>query len=235
MASFTDTATEKTTLISPVSLYAEWKGGKEGGGFFQYYDKDLGEKQAITFDQFIVLKTWYNVQWFVESLGTGVWSNEVDSLNEDLIVSYRGKDKSTKILTRGKYADIKNDLKGYGLSLHRVVHILADNNIVGIALKGSSSYELNSILSGVKKEDGTWTTPADWRKNKIKFNGAEQRKKGAVTYFVPIFVEGDPIGFDEMEEAKTSASIVDAYFEARRTEQKGSKPSVEDDTNDLPF
>lgn len=106
----TDFATKstftKTNLISPISYHIEWNGGKDGGGYFHYYDKENQTNEKFDLKDFIVLKTGYCVRGFVESINTGVWSNEISDLkNEDLIVQSRNG-----VLLRGRYDDIKEKM-----------------------------------------------------------------------------------------------------------------------------
>lgn len=233
MATFNSEATyKKTDLVSPVKFYAEWKGGKDGGWRFVYFDKETGQKDVeINLSNFVILKTGYNIRGYVEKYNTGAWSNEIDGFDEDLIVQTKAG-----VLARGKYKDIKDKLNSFGLNLHRVLTVLHEGELIGIVMKGAASYEINNIINASRKEDGTWTDAVDWKKYKINFEKSDERKKGAVTYFVPLFVKWDEITTDERKEAMFQASLVEAYFDARKGEQKNLRetPEIEEDA-ELPF
>jgi hypothetical protein len=95
-------------LVNPAQKFIEFKGDT---GQFQYFDKSLGEKgENVVLKQpffFIVLDELSTISGYSDKLGSGFYSNEVHSLNDEIL-----KVKSFKggFSTTGKYKDIKDGI-----------------------------------------------------------------------------------------------------------------------------
>lgn len=173
---------------NPATRFFQWGGGE---GKINYYDKEKEEQITVPFPfTFLVLDELNGVTGFSEKDRSGIWSNDVrDMRKEELIV--RSK---SGILARGLYANIKAEIVSKGGKYTKQIYI---------AYKDESG----ELVIGHFKASGAaltaWielTKKLDVYKAAVVISGAKKAKKGATTYYVPVF-EGQNVGKSTEEAA----------------------------------
>lgn len=228
MATFNRNDSASESIKSPITKFLEWKWAKDGG-YFSFYNKEEGANESFDLDEeFIVLRTGWSVKWYNERV-KWIYSNEIERIGSEIIEVKGGNET----LAKGLWKDIKDQVLALGAKLQRVITVLYKGEVIGIAVKGSALYELNTLLSTMSIT-----------KNKIEFKGADLRKKGAVEYQVPLFEIGSSITKDDAFVAQPFADKVSEYYNSKikKHETSISEDDIDveekfgtDDNEDLPF
>jgi len=203
------------SVPSPVKKYISFSGKS---GAFTYWDKETGKEIEINLPvKFTVLDELSTIVGWDDASGSKIYSNEVHSVQkQQLIVRSKGGVKA-----EGLYADIKRRFMVIGAKYSKSVYILMDNEICNINMKGAV------LKAWIDKEgeSNTWAVLE-----------SETRKKGSVTYKVPVFTkETDSI--DNIEKARelyTSTLLPYLRRDVIETSQEKSA-TVDDFADDLPF
>lgn len=226
------------TIENPVSKFITFKGDK---GILQYYKKsetegEKGENVEIKMPcLFVVLDELSTIKGFNDETESGIYSNEVHSLGkEELNVRTFKGGKSIK----GKYSDIKGDIKQLGGKFTKSVYAL-------LVTKESTEI-VNFQLSGA-----AFSAWMDCKINKQKFVigivGTTDEKKGAIKYKKPVFkaFNMDKRVYDAAIAAdNTLQKYLEQYknkaveeVEAVEVAQEEKTPDLPNDTGleDLPF
>lgn len=179
----------KPQLKNPADRFMQWRGGAEAfkdkdgktdyeGGRITYYDKEAKEEYEVALPLFFtVLDELHTITGFSEKDHSGFWSNEVSDLKDTLIVRTK-----SGIVAKGKYADIKDKIKGLGAKYAKSVYI---------AFKDESG----ELVIGNIKFTGSSLTP--WIEFQKEFDVSvcavkisevpKLEKKGTNRYFSPVF------------------------------------------------
>lgn len=200
----------------------EWDGANGG---LRHYDKNakenikLGEKFTfILLDQLGVIKGWNDAS------DSGIFSNEVkDTRQEPFIVkAFKGG-----VLAQGIYANIKDRITAVGGHFTTNLYVAFREgdkplSIGSIQFKGAA---LREWMEFSKKNR------ADLYKKAIAIGGSTQGKKGAITYYTPIFSvkEVTPETNDQATELDMALQTFLKAYLARPTTERAEPPPAEEE------
>lgn len=221
---------DNLTVKSPVAKYIEWRSDDKG---FRYYDKAKKDQVSIKLPiSFVALDDFIGISGGeMDDIGKfhPVTSGIVAHLNKTLVVN---KDGNT--IATGKWADIKEKVKAEGGRYTVYTYAIFESELVCFKLAGAA------LAAWFEKGEG----------DGIVVIKAEQKKKGAITYYAPIFETKDLTDkeikkleasdevkrFDEYAEAKKAQKFRDEKEEEESKEEK-PQPNLNehDDSDDDPF
>lgn len=147
--------TEVSNVQHISTRWIEYSGDE---GVFQYYDKEKKEKVVIGSKiQFIYLDSTFCIAGYSKKASSGVYSNEVMSLDDVLNVRFF---KDQNLSFSGKWSDVREQAASYGIKLHKNLYIAYKNDdgilsIGVIQLKGSAFAAWSDFISelgGLSKE-----------------------------------------------------------------------------------
>lgn len=161
------------TPTNPAKRFFKWSGSK---GKLVYYDKEKQVEVEVSLPfEFLVLDQLATITGYNEQDQSNYWSNEVRSVaKEELTVRTA---KGTKEI--GLYKDL-TDVRSKGAKYAKSVYI---------SYKDGDGFQLGNLkASGAALT--AWIELSNKHQvenGKIVLTGAEEAKKGATTYFVPLF------------------------------------------------
>lgn len=164
------------TTTNPAKRFFRWSGSK---GKLAYYDKEKQEEVEVRFPfTFLVLDQLATMTGYNEQDQSNYWSNEVRSVaKEELTVR-----TSKGVKQIGLYADL-TDVRSKGAKYAKSVYIAyydGDELVLGnLKASGAALTAWIELSNRTNVENG-----------KVTLTGAEEAKKGATTYFVPVFESG---------------------------------------------
>lgn len=221
------TNNNNNTSSSPVSKYLKFS-GKSGTFSFWNGERmvDYDAKQA--FFTFSLLETKSKIVGWDESSESSIYSNEVGRLDlEEFTVK---ASKGSGNIAKGLYSDIKEELSSAKAKFATVIYAgTTDGEILHVTLTASALGAWMDFKNSNKSE--IWT-------HYIVYMGSEERKKGAVTFKVPVFAIGEKIDSEGDIIANELSRKVDAYFgvgETAENESLSIPVSTVDMDDDLPF
>ena len=175
---------------NPAKKFLEWKSEEQ---CFMFYNKETEQNEKVELPlNMVIIEHYHTVKGWDDKNESSIYSNEVFAIGTDplTVKSFGSKKANTQGRTIGKglYKDIKNEVKAEGAHYSRSIYAVTSNlELINISLKGSGvqSYSdfVNNVLNGDHNFDKQW----------VKITGAEERKKGKVTYSVPVFEKGQEI------------------------------------------
>lgn len=188
---------KKTNKINPIQYFYDWKSDKESKKWiFKRRNKETEQEEEHTPKQFILLSQVSCIKWRDEKSGSGIYSNEIISTkNEDLVVRAF---KSDKPLFEGKYD--KDTIAGLGGVFNKGAIVLEDSIIAEYYFKWSALFQRNEDIAKI-----------DTEVYKVKLDKVIEKKKWAVTYYVPTRVAWDKITEDERAEALQAVEFLVDY------------------------
>lgn len=165
------------TQTTPVHRYMTWAGG---AGELQYYDKEAKERIKIPLPfTFMVLDELTSIGGFSDADKSGIWSNEVRSTKDQLIVK-----TSSGTIAKGDYTSLKDHLKAQGAKYARSVYVayqepkgedfewvIGNIKFVGAGLGAWFEFTRSTIVTNIA----------------TRLTGSTMDKKGATTFHVPTF------------------------------------------------
>lgn len=166
------------TAKNPSKRYLQWSGGEKGGGNLNWYDKEEGKNNVMKLPfTFLVLDELNTITGFSESDHSGLWANEIRDIQNDILTV---KSKSG-VKARGTYDKIKDEVKAKGGKYAKSVYIAFKDETGELVIGNFKIYgaALTAWIEFNKK--------FDVYKCAVILSGATQAKKGATTYFVPVF------------------------------------------------
>ncbi len=192
------TNNNNNTSNSPVSKYLKFSGKS---GTFSFWNGESNTDVAPNL-KFSLLETKSKIVGWDESSQSRIYSNEVGRLDlEELTVR---TSKGSGNIAKGLYSDIKGDLATSDAKFATVIYAgTTDGEILHVTLTASALGAWMDFKNSNKSE--IWT-------HYIVFTGFEERKKGAVTYKVPVFAIGEKIDSEGSKVADELSRKVDAYF-----------------------
>lgn len=207
-------------LENPCKKFIEFKGDT---GIFQYYDKDKGENfQLQTPFYFIVLDELSSIRGYNKFLKTGLYSNEIRSIKND-VLNVRSFKGGLQII--GKYSDIKDRCFNEGGKFSKSVYALlitAENEyeLVNFQFHGAS-------FSGVgeKSQSGWMNKKFNVEKMGVKVAKTEMGAIGKTKFSAPIFqpipIQGKHQKFWDIaiEEDKKLQKYLNAYLDKKVEEE----------------
>jgi len=162
---------------NPAVRWFEWSGSK---GLVRYYDKE--NKANVTAAEpftFMLLDQLGKVGGWHDSSDSGIYSNEVKDIRQELLVvkSFKGG-----VLAEGLYKDIKDRVNAQGG--HYVANLYIAFKLDGALKIGSLRFKgaaLSAWMEFVK------ANRSEVYKNAIQITGFTEGKKGSVVFRVPTF------------------------------------------------
>jgi hypothetical protein len=186
----------KTVSSNPATKFLEWD---SNSGSFKYYDKQEGVNKFVkTPFKFVVLKELHTVKGWNDKSESGIYSNEVVSLNDKLDVkSFKGGP-----IISGLYRDIKDQLQG-GVYNKSIYVMLGDGSIANISMKGAVVATWGDFTKKSKAR-----LSDEW----VAVLKHEDMKKGSVKYTIPVFEYKSTMTDAEGEMADKAYDIMKEYL-----------------------
>lgn len=183
--------------ISPINMYFDWKSDKEAKiGTFKGWNKELEVEVKVIPEEFILLETTSCVKGWDSNNNCGIFSNEIRSVrNEELIIkSFKGWE-----IYKGLYD--KEKVKTLDCKFNKGIIVQEWDLINEYYLAWGALLAFN--------EQTQWL---DYQNYKIKFDWVEEKKKGAVVYYIPKWTLWSKITDKEREVAMNSVELLNEYF-----------------------
>ena len=193
------------TNVNPAQMFLEWSSANQ---CFTYYDKEAQERKNVKLPfTFLFLAERTTVRGFDANDETGIYSNEVQYLNEELEVkNFKGKQ-----IAKGLWKDISAEVDRAGGRFAKSIYVMTKKgNLININLSGGS---VGEWFEFTKKSKSRLTD--EW----VTVESAEERKKGATRYFVPVFKYNVSLTDAEAKQADEAYEIFEA-FETEPTPRK---------------
>ena len=171
----------ETKSKNPAVKFLEWSSNYR---CFTYYDKEKEETVQVELPlKFVILEHYHTVKGWNDKSGSRIFSNEVLFLGtEELKVkSFKGGE-----IADGLYKEIKSKVSGAGGHYARSIYaVTTDLELVNISLKGSAVAKYSDFIQefGDNNFDKSWVVVKE----------AQDMKKGAVSYTVPVFEKAQDI------------------------------------------
>jgi len=164
-----------TATTSPAKLYLKWKGIT---GVLYYYNKESDKEVEIERPfKFVVLDELHSVSGFSEQDNSGIYSNEVRVIGEELHIMTRAGE-----LLRGPYTQIKDSIKAkggkYTKSIYLATEIDGETIIANLKLSGAAG---GAWMDFTRENKGYTDTEVTIEEKAL------EGKKGATVFQMPIF------------------------------------------------
>ena len=187
---------------------------KKGG--FSYWDKEKQENVELKLPlSFIVLDELMSVGGWDGASNSGIWSNQLHfSAEAELTVKSKGG-----VIVKGFYADIKPRIAEIGGKYVQNVYAFMDGEIVRFSFSGASS--------------GAWFNK-ETKSAGLGVKETEERKKGSVTYKVPVFTE-KTFSDEEMRSATEADQDLQEYFKGFNAKEEAEAETRNATPEDLDF
>lgn len=198
----------QTESKNPAEKFLTWSSQNK---CLVYYDKEEKENKLVKLPfTFLYLADRTTVKGYDANDNTGIYSNEVKYLSEPLTV----KNFAGKTLAEGEWNEISTKVDRSGGKFAKSIYAMTKKGtLINICLYGGALGEWFEFTKKSKKR-----LPDEW----VTVEGFEERKKGATTYYVPIFKYNKSL-------SDTEGSLADkAYdlFEEYETEPKPRKAEI---------
>ena len=203
----------------PCTRWIEWDGSN---GEFRYYDKEqkknvsLGDSLTfILLDQVATIKGWHDAS------GSGIFSNEVRDIKQDVLVVKAFKGGSLAV---GPYQQIRDRVIAQGghFTANLYAAIKSDDGlaIASVQFKGAA---LNSWVEFSKKNR------SELYKKAIRCKGFEEGKKGKIVFRTPVFHLSDvspETDAKALDCDRVLQEFLKGYFARPRSEQVEQTPAT---------
>lgn len=205
---------------NPATKFLQWKSNDK---CFAYYDKNKGENVLINLPfKFQFLEHFHTVKGWNDASGSGIYSNEVKFISKEelKVKSFKGGN-----IAEGLYSEIRGKIRDAGGKYFRSVYVInEEGEIINLQFKGAVVSAYSDFMNEHEnKVEGNWIT----------INKAEDKKKGATKYSVPIFEVGKSFTKDEMsladEKYKDIVNYFDKYSKSVEVEEPETETVEEDD------
>lgn len=184
-----------TTSTNPSTRWFEWSGST---GQLKYWDKDKNENVFVDLPfTFLVLDQLSTITGWSDDAQSGIWSNEVRDLRID---DFTVRTKAG-ILAKGAYSTIKG-LNGARYTKSIYIAYYDDKKKLQIGNLKATGACLSAWIEFCRGKDVY--------KGAVVLSGAEKAKKGATTYFTPVFEVKDKVS----EETDAAAKELDVTLQA---------------------
>jgi hypothetical protein len=228
---------------NPALKFYEWKEDKANPDTYHwsYYNKENDERKSVkaTDMTFIVLDEFIGVSGYSESDNGFYYSNEVRQGGE-LEVKVRDK-----VVGKGKWADVKNDLPDAKFS--KVLYVLTkfggEAEIARLRLAGSSLSPWFLLTTGMDQDKKKVAEPVNPQDNiAISVVSVGDAKKGKVTFQYPIFGT-KAISKETAAESDDAFDVVQDFIKDRdgagqpvqEAKEAQTSGSAVDENDDIPF
>lgn len=209
-----------TESTNPCTKFIQWKSNEK---HFSYFDKSKSENVALPMPfKFLFLEHYHTVKGWHGASDKGIYANEVFMLSKEPLTV---KTFGGLTIAEGLYKDIKNEVNVAGGVYHRSVYVmLEDGEIANLQLKGA-------VVGGLKKEQAISKRDVEGysdfynANNKlmdnqwIVINSAEDAKKGATKYSIPVFEMGEAISPTDNDNADECVSKLVAHMKVYKDKE----------------
>lgn len=208
---------------NPAVRFLEWKSEKK---CFDFYDRDSEKRVDVKLPfRFLVLKEMHTVKGWHDASESAIYSNEVKFIGSDEVNvrSFKGGN-----IAKGLYKDVRNKIQDAGGYYVKSIYLMTESNeIWNIQLKGSAVSEWSEFT---KKSRSRLFD--EW----VIVESADERKKGAVNYTVPVFKYNTSLSSDEGVKADEVYNTLDlymkSYLDSKEIEEK--EPFSDVPKNEVP-
>lgn len=200
----------ESTNSNPAEKFLEWSSQNK---CLKYYDKEAEENKLIKLPfTFLYLAERTTVRGFDDKDQTGIYSNEVKYLTEELEVkNFKGKE-----IAKGIWKDISAEVDRAGGRFAKSIYCMTKKGtLINLNLNGGSIGEWFEFTKKSKRR-----LPDEW----VTITDVEERKKGATTYYVPVFKYNKSLNDEEAKLADEAYQI----FEDFETEPSPRKKEADD-------
>lgn len=230
---------------SPERYRFEWDSDSKQ---FRYYDVENPKKEG-TYDikerklpfKFVILQKLYRVQGFNQTLGKGIFSDEIVDFDQELTVRYNKGGEVAK----GVWKDIKETVISKGGKMNIVViALLSNGEVAKITMKAKAFFNIGEYIKKASEEV--------LYDHFCIVNKFTSEVNGNTKYTVPVFEVGDKISEELSETADSKYDLeVQPYIATKSNpaavtdqqptpDQNGStpnsgQPEPEGAPDDLPF
>jgi hypothetical protein len=201
------------TNTNPSEVNIEWAGDRDDG-FFYYYNKDESRKIQLNALRFVALGERVGITGYSQDMKTGLYSNEVQSTDNQILTVKYFKDGKSHELLQGKYKDIKEQARAKGGKFTAFVYAMIldcdeiqTGTIVKILMSGACTSPWIQLKKDGKAEDA------------VKVVGYSDEANGGIKFRAPKF-EADTLDETEDSESEEAYKKVVEYF-------KGAPSTVE--------
>lgn len=206
----------KSVSSNPAQKFLEWDSNSAS---FKYYDKEAGANKFVkTPFKFVVLKELHTIKGWHGGSESGIYSNEINNMNEQLTVkSFKGGHIAT-----GLYRDIKDKLQGG--NYHKSLYVmLGDGSVANISMKGAVVAKWGDFTQKCKNR-----LPDEW----VAVTGHTDEKNGAVKYTTPKFEWKSTLTEEEGDMADKAYDVIKDYlagYFSKQAEEDARHTEVETD------
>jgi hypothetical protein len=231
------------TYEKPAQKYLEWASEK---GQFKYYDKAKGENVLIDLPKFLVLSQFHTVKGWNDPSQSGIYSNEVKIISEEVMEVKAFKGGS---IAKGLYKEIKEKIHAAGGHYVKSIYIMIEGGEVwNLQLKGAVVQEWGESFNKCQNRFAD-----EW----VTIEKVDKRKKGRVEYTVPVFKFSGVISENDVINADNAYDLLAERLKIRDDERLPADPMdlkgkqignieqnfieeaisemLEDEESDLPF
>jgi hypothetical protein len=201
---------------NPATKFLQWKSNDK---VFAYWDKVKSENVQIKLPfKFQFLEHFHTVKGWNDASESGIYSNEVKFISKEplKVRAFKGGD-----IAEGLYSDIRPKIRDAGGKYFRSVYVISeDGEIINLQFKGAVVSAYSDFMNEHEnKIEGSW----------IEINKAEDKKKGATKYSVPIFEVGKQFTQSEMDLADEKYKDIVNYFDKYTSKQEDVEEDEIDD------
>jgi len=201
---------------NPAKKFYKWVGEHKK---FSYYIKETKENVLVDLPfRFVTLgRPLFCVKGFNEKLNIGLYSNEVRSVKDEMIVRYF--DKNQPIIAKGIWADVKEKADVVGGKYHLSIYgyDLENHEIINIDVKGNGIGEWGELF---KKCSSRLADEI------VIVKGFKDGKKGSVKYTYPTFELERSVSDDELDEVIDALDVLKKY-QLDYFKNKGAEPVID--------
>ena len=210
---------------NPAKKYYKWESDNK---VFSYYDKEKEENILVKLPfKFVTLgRPLITVKGFDQKIEKWMYSNEVQSVNDELIVKYF--DKNLDEIARGKWNDIKEKVDSKGGKYHLSIYgyDLETKEIINISIKGL----------GV----GEWfTLQKDWGQRLadeiVCVKSYKDGLKGKTKFTYPSFTLERSISDDELDLVLDSLTELKNYLKEYLENKGQNLKEIEEEPTEEPI
>jgi hypothetical protein len=196
----------------PAEKYLEWASEQ---GKFKYYDKAKGENVFIDLPRFLVLAQYHTVKGWNDASQSAIWSNEVKiiSTEEMEVKAFKGG-----VIAKGVYKDIKERVQQAGGHYTKSIYIMVEGGEVwNLQIKGAVVQEWGEVFNKCQQRFAD-----EW----VTLDKVDTRKKGRVTYTVPVFKFNGVTSDEEAAQADAAYDKLHAALKMRADERNSVNDAV---------
>jgi len=216
----------QSSSSNPAEKFLSWSSQNES---LVHYDKDKGENVLIKPPfSFLYLADRTTVKGYDAEDNTGIYSNEVKAIKDELNVrNFKGK-----TIAKGEWNDISQKIDKAGGKFAKSIYCMTKKGtLINLCLYGGALGEWFEFTKKSKRR-----LPDEW----VTITGVEERKKGATTYFVPVFSYNKSLNDDQAELADKAYEIFEEFEKGENPRKAEAVKDIEVeaeevDKDDLPF